>query len=270
MTDRLFPLLCGMSLVGLAFFALACGPSVPVADSPSPAPSLQPTAIPALDPEPAAGPATPEARPDESRQQFLEVAGGSASPGVEPETREKPASDPAYEPPYKNVASGGSQANRAGASDALSRQSPNQGGAYTYRDGDRELTVLLQNELTVSPDGDIIPLRNTPISAAPGDAVDKIVSASLPVFRSRSGTLMTLPGGVLLVLDGTWGRAETDAFFKRNGIGASRWSELGYVTNGFFVKTKPGFPSLELANTLADRGGVEISSPNWWRERTTK
>ena len=249
MTDRLFPLLCGMSLVGLAFLALACGPSVPVADSPSPAHSLQPTSIPTLDPEPAAG---------------------SATPGVEPETWDKPAPDPAYEPPYKNVASGGSQANRAGASDALSRQSPHQGRAYTYRDGDRELTVLLQNELTVSPDGDIIPLRNTPSSAARGDAVDKIVSASLPVFRSRSGTLMTLPGGVLLVLDGTWDRGKTDAFFKRNGISASRWSELGYVSNGFFVKTKPGFPSLELANTLADQGGVEISSPNWWRERTTK
>ena len=270
MTDRLFPLLCGMSLFGLAFFALACGPSVPVADAPSPVHSLQPTSIPALDPGPAAGPATPEVRPDEPRQQFLEVAGGSASPGVESETRDQPSPDPAYEPANENVASGGSQANRAGASDALSGQSPNQGRAYTYRDGDRELTVLLQNELTVSPYGDIIPLRNAPSSAARGDPVDKIVAVGQTVFRSRSGTLMTLPGGVLLVLDETWGRAETDAFFERNGISASRWSELGYVTNGFFVKTKPGFPSLELANTLADQGGVEKSSPNWWRERTTK
>ena len=49
-----------------------------------------------------------------------------------------------------------------------------------------------------------------------------------------------------------------------------RVSELDYVTNGFFVETEPGFPSLDLANALAAQDGVETSSPNWGREVTPK
>ena len=81
---------------------------------------------------------------------------------------------------------------------------------------------------------------------------------------------MTLPGGVLLALDETWGRTETDVFFSDNGIDAARVSELDYVTNGFFVETDPGFPSLELANVLAEQDGVRVSSPNWRRDLVAK
>ena len=81
---------------------------------------------------------------------------------------------------------------------------------------------------------------------------------------------MTLPGGVLLVLSSEWSQAETNAFFSNNGIKKDRVSELDYVVNGFFVDTEPGFPSLDLANTLAVQEGVEISSPNWGREVTPK
>ena len=45
---------------------------------------------------------------------------------------------------------------------------------------------------------------------------------------------------------------------------------MGFIENGFVVKTEPGFPSLELANELAARDGVLISSPNWWREVEAK
>ena len=45
-----------------------------------------------------------------------------------------------------------------------------------------------------------------------------------------------------------------------------RTSELDFLDNGFFVETEPGFPSLELANTLAGQDGVILSSPNWARE----
>ena len=95
-------------------------------------------------------------------------------------------------------------------------------------------------------------------------------SDALPVFRSESGALMTLPGGVLLVLSSEWSRAGTNAFFSSNGIKMDRVSELDYVANGFFVETEPGFPSLDLANALAAQDGVEISSPNWGREATPK
>ena len=81
---------------------------------------------------------------------------------------------------------------------------------------------------------------------------------------------MTLPGGVLLILDPEWSRSQTDAFFSGNAIKLDRVSELGFVPNGFFVETKPGFPSLNLANALAEQDGVEVSSPNWWTETVAK
>ena len=81
---------------------------------------------------------------------------------------------------------------------------------------------------------------------------------------------MTLPGGVLLVLSSEWSQAETNAFFSNNGITKVRVSELGYVANGFFVETEPGFPSLDLANALAAQDGVRISSPNWGEEAAPK
>ena len=74
---------------------------------------------------------------------------------------------------------------------------------------------------------------------------------------------MTLPGGVLLAFDKTWSRAETDAFFQRNAIEPDRVSEMAYIANGFFVETEPGFPSLDLANSLAALDGVRASIPNW-------
>ena len=84
---------------------------------------------------------------------------------------------------------------------------------------------------------------------------------TLPVFRSESGSLMTLPGGVLLVLSAEWSQSETNAFFSNNGIKMDRVSELNYIANGFFIETEPGFPSLDLANDLSALVGVEVSQP---------
>ena len=77
---------------------------------------------------------------------------------------------------------------------------------------------------------------------------------------------MTLPGGVLLVLDAAWERAQVADFLVRNTIAQSRVSELGFAPNAFLVETDPGFPSLDLANALAGQDGVLSSSPNWRRE----
>lgn len=76
---------------------------------------------------------------------------------------------------------------------------------------------------------------------------------------------MTLPGGVLLALDPEWDKARVDSFFSENAISKNNASELTFIQNGFFIENGPGFPSLELANELAARDGVVISSPNWWR-----
>ena len=88
-----------------------------------------------------------------------------------------------------------------------------------------------------------------------------------PVFRSESGgTLMTLPGGVLLSLDPGWSEADVERFFADNGIAADRAAGIGFLPNGFLIETEPGFPSLDLANELAEQPGVVMSSPNWQRE----
>ena len=151
---------------------------------------------------------------------------------------------------------------------------PVQGDPYTWQDGDRTMTVKLQTDLVVEKDSDGLP-RDI-VSANEGgtnvvrSAEGQAKSSTLPVFRSESGALMTLPGGVLLVLSADWSQVETNAFFSNNGIKMDRVSELGYVANGFFVETEPGFPSLDLANALAAQDGVRISSPNWGREATPK
>ena len=173
----------------------------------------------------------------------------------------------------------------AGVAVIQGQSDPVEGQPYTWEDGDRTLKVLLQSDLTVGDDGEITVTEesqdavvtratkgDTDIRSTKGDSSKKRVGSATavneaqPVFRSESGELMTLPGGVLLALDQEWSESETDQFFARNGIELSRVSDLGFVVNGFFVETEPGFPSLNLANSLAGQEGVILSSPNWWTE----
>ena len=147
---------------------------------------------------------------------------------------------------------------------------PGQEAVYTYEDGDRTIRVILQGDLVIQETGADTPSDDVVRRTAGGNIVRKPSGqggADLPVFRSASGgALMTLPGGVLLALDPEWDRAAVNGFFARNNISKGRISELDYIPNGFFVRTEPGFPSLELANALAAQKGVLLSSPNWWRE----
>ena len=120
-----------------------------------------------------------------------------------------------------------------------------QGAVYTYEDGDRTIRVILQGDLVVQETGADTPTEDAVRRTAGGNIVRKQSGqggAELPVFRSASGgALMTLPGGVLLALDPDWDRAAVNAFFERNNIWKGRVSELDYIPNGFFVRTKPGF-----------------------------
>ena len=159
--------------------------------------------------------------------------------------------------------------------ESLSEQDgSNEGTVYTYRDGDRTVRVVLQNDLIVQETA-----ANTPddvVVVKGGD--DNIVRKQArhgqnarPVFRSESGGgLMTLPGGVLLMLDPEWDHTKVASFFSGNDISIERVSDLGFLQNGFIVETEPGFASLELANALASQQGVVASSPNWWREVETR
>ena len=133
-------------------------------------------------------------------------------------------------------------------------------GVYTWRDGDRIMTVRLDP----SGGAEKIP----PVSGGKGVRTVELSDPDTgPVFRSESGGgSMTLPGGVLLVLDPSWTGSDADAFFSRNGIKRSRVTELTFRKNAYFVETSPGLPSLRLANSLAERKGVQISSLNWMSE----
>jgi hypothetical protein len=80
-----------------------------------------------------------------------------------------------------------------------------------------------------------------------------------PVFKSGPAR-MTLPGGVIL-------------FFK-NGVDGVKWisakglevkQKLNYG-NAYLIKSSPGLPSLELANSLKDDPDIDSAEPNWWRE----
>ena len=153
------------------------------------------------------------------------------------------------------------------------QSAPPEGEVYTWKDGGRSLRAFLQADLVVSREGAVTSAA-TPVARTSQGRIVRVADASQveghPVFRSTSGALMTLPGGVLLVFDPDWGEAQRDAFFAAHGIGTDRLSPLGEIPNGFVVATEPGFVSLELANTLAGQDGVVLASPNWWRERATR
>ena len=155
-----------------------------------------------------------------------------------------------------------------------------QGATYTWQDGDRLLQARLQLDLVAADDGSIISREGVAVDRGEGqagdgdrtirngDASDRVDGQ--PVFRSGSGELMTLPGGVIVTLDPGWDTEAVDGFFMANGISLGRVSELEFLTNAFVVDTRPGFSSLYLANALVGQVGVELSSPNWRRERVAK
>ena len=154
-------------------------------------------------------------------------------------------------------------------------QEPATGQMYTWQDGDRTLEVWLDPSLVVQSDGDGFTREDIVASTGDGvvvrgDATESVGAKGDPVFWSSSGELMALPGGVLLALDPNWDQEGVDALFERNGIGYSSVTELDYIDNGYFVETEPGFPSLNLANSLATQDGVVLSIPNWWTELVTK
>ena len=154
----------------------------------------------------------------------------------------------------------------AGEGEATVLAQPQQ--SYTWHDGDRTLTVWLEPDLALRPDGDGI--TSDDIVSTEGQLQSTVTVdgylRDLPVFRSDEGRLMALPGGVSLVLDPSLDASAVATFFEFNGIAAGRTTALDYVTNGYFIETEPGFASLLLANDLAVQSNVVLSSPNWWSE----
>ena len=180
-----------------------------------------------------------------------------------------PLPDKQYHPvdsPPKQLPTTGSRADWVGSTD--------QGAVHTYSDGDRTVRVVEQNDLVLQKNSDLTAKDSVVMTGSDQSIIKKGADGGqggLPVFRSESGGgLMTLPGGVMLALDPEWDKAQIDNFFSENGISPEQVSELGFLSNGFLVETEAGFPSLELANSLAGQDGVELSSPNWWSEVEAK
>ena len=178
-----------------------------------------------------------------------------------PEKNYHPADSPPKQPPIA-----GSRADWDGSTD--------QGSVHTYEDGDRTVRVVLQDDLVLQKNSAVTPSDSVVVKGSTQSIIRKGSDGgqdNLPVFRSESGGgLMTLPGGVLLSLDPKWDKAQVDRFFSDSNISPEQVSELGFIPNGFLVETEAGFPSLDLANSLASQDGVEISSPNWWSEVEAK
>lgn len=201
----------------------------------------------------------------------------ASEPGGTPE----PAPLELPDPPIKlQVADQSSpQVSPTTGSPALSRSEAaaainNQGNVYSWQDGDRTLNVVLQEDLVVQETSKIT-VNDVVVARGATDSIVRKQSGqsqdSLPVFRSQSGGgLMTLPGGVLLSLDSEWDQGQVESFFSQNGISMDRVEAMEFLPNGFLVETAPGFPSLELANSLAAQNGVEVSSPNWWTQFEAK
>ena len=148
------------------------------------------------------------------------------------------------------------------------------GSVYTWQDGDRTQRVVLQNDLVAQSksddtSNDVIVAKMGGYSIVEGEF--KQGSGAQPVFKPESGGgLMTLPGGMMLVLDPEWDQAAVGKFFEGNDIDPEQVSELDFLDNAFFVQAEPGMPSLELANELADKDGVIVSSPNWLQQFEAK
>ena len=129
-------------------------------------------------------------------------------------------------------------------------------GVYIWRDGDRIIPVRIETKRAVQG-------RTGGRSDGAGEddyRTESIVSVSV------GGDTMSLPGGVLVVLNPAWSQSRTDAFFSKNGIAPGSVSRLESMNNTFVVDTAPGLPSLRLANALASQDGVRVASPNWQME----
>ena len=199
------------------------------------------------------------------------VAARAVAPTTVPATAPRgPAPAGASDPPASEIVEEGEPEAAGSGQPAAAPRDPDRNEVlYTWDDGGRTRRAWLQTDLAVQPStdnasDDVVVRRGDSESIVKRQAGDARAESN-PVFRTASGALMTLPGGVLLLLDPEWDQARVDRFFFENAVAKTRVSDREFGENAFFVETAPGYAALELANTLAGQEGVLISSPNWSR-----
>ena len=241
------------------------------ATTPSPATATTPTPATATTPTPATATTTaPATATDTAPAPEADASGTPASSAG----TERPAA-----PSGARAPSGGARqapADPAGNATTVSKPAPtgaDAGVPYTWRDGDRTRRARLQPHLVLQRSSanakDDVVLHD--------DGRESIVERRArhaeggpPVFRNEGGSLVTLPGGVLLVLDPGWDETRINRFFSVNAIKPDRVTAQAFADNAFLVATEPGWASLELANALAEQDGVLIASPNWRSQITLR
>ena len=238
--------------------------------TPTPVASAPPTASTARTEALSATVAAPTPQPSPTP---TSAGDGQRSAAADPKTAQSLARDDGggSEPDTKG---GGSQGKERTSKGDTGSSAP-AGTVYTWQDGDRTERVYLASDLTVQANADTsaddeIVARGASESIVRSQPRGEGATTSKPVFRSQGGALMTLPGGVLLVLDDAWDQVRVNRLFADNGISRSDVEERDWAVNAFFIDTEPGFPSLNLAKALAGQEGVDISSPNWQTQVTTR
>ena len=256
---------CGGSETGPVDAPLAADPPQPA----TPTATATPTPEPAASPPPPAGLTLASTKPGPKATPSLpmptSLTRGPASTGSSGLVSGKPTPTPQPEPQPVATPDGPLAKASLGARGAADR-----GVLHSWQDGARTRRAWLQTGLVLQPstrntDDDVV-IRGS----GQGSIVERTPrhdsEDTQPVFRSEAGTLMTLPGGVVLVLDPDWGEKRINAFFADHGIASDQAEERSFAPNAFLIETSPGFASLELANALAGEEGVLISSPNWRSE----
>ena len=194
---------------------------------------------------------------------------GEPDSGSKPEPKE-PESPESKLSQRSDVQLQGPSATSVTKSATAEGETASKGTVYTWYDGDREMRAVLQNDVPLPHDDEDIAAGDSATVNSVGGASNSGGGGSQdvqPVFRSESGGGdMTLPGGVILLLDETWDEAEVDSFLSKNQINSSQLTEMEFLENAYFIETAAGFPSLEVANNLTGQEGVVSSSPNWQRE----
>ena len=248
-------------------------PTDPADPTPTAQPAAQTTPTDSADPTPAAQPAI-QTTSSSARATVQGSASGESStkradtpaagemaasrPGARGLEREVPLEEPTPGPVTRDPSVGASA----------------QGAEYTWRDGDVTRRVRVQLDLVSQPSSqnrvsDVVVVDGGGRSIVRKRA-DDAAGTSDPVFRAESGQLMTLPGGVLVMLDGDWDSARIERFFSENSIAMSRVEEQIFAPNAFLVSTDPGFSSLQVANALAGQDGVIFAVPDWQTETTER
>ena len=193
---------------------------------------------------------------------------GEPDSGSKPEPKE-PESPESKLSQRSDVQVQGPSATSVTKSATAEGETASKGMVYTWYDGDREMRAVLQNDVPPSHDDEDIAAGDSATVNSIGSVSNSEGGGSQdvqPVFRSESGGGdMTLPGGVILLLDETWDEAEVDSFLSKNQINSSQLTEMEFLKNAYFIETAAGFPSLEVANNLTGQEGVVSSSPNWQR-----